>query len=79
MTRTLTTLLAIGAAFPAGATSYFEADRNGDGVLTVFEVQEVWPEVTTEGFLYLDSDGDGLLSEREVAAGREKGMLSRAD
>ncbi|APX24338.1 MAG: hypothetical protein CML50_11695 [Rhodobacteraceae bacterium] len=79
MTRTLTTFLAIGAAFPAAAASFGEADRNGDGVLTVFEVQEVWPEVTTEGFLYLDSDGDGLLSEREVAAGREKGMLSRAD
>lgn len=77
MTRKLLTLIAFAAsALPAIAAE--DADTNGDGVLSVEEVQAVWPEVTVEMFISMDTDGDGLLNDEEVAAAREYGNLPTA-
>ncbi|MCR8549699.1 hypothetical protein M4578_17860 [Salipiger sp. P9] len=77
MTKQMLTLIALAAtALPALAAE--EADTNGDGMLSVDEVQAIWPEVSTDGFISMDADGDGLLNEEEVAAARELGSLPEA-
>ncbi|MBN9889022.1 hypothetical protein [Salipiger abyssi] len=78
MTKQILTAVAFAATAATAALPAFaaeEADVNGDGMLTVSEVQAVWPEVSTDGFMSMDSDGDGLLSEEEVADARELGSL----
>jgi len=52
-----------------------EIDVNGDGAYSLTEVQTVLPDMTTDNFLVLDANGDGLLDEGEVAAAIEAGIL----
>ena len=50
-------------------------DANGDGMLTLDEVQAVYPEVTSDMFMEMDGDGDGLLNAEEVAAAQDAGTM----
>lgn len=52
-----------------------DADVNGDGILSVAEVQAVYPEVTPEQFSAMDLNADGALDEEEVIAAQEAGMM----
>ena len=53
MTRKTLTLI-LFATFAGAAAAQDSVDINGDGVLTLFEIQAVWPEVSTDGFMFLD-------------------------
>jgi hypothetical protein len=66
------------ASFPALAmsASTTDADANADGMLTIEEVQAVFPEVSVETFSAMDANADGALDEAEVAAAKDAGMLA---
>lgn len=78
MNKLIPTLAAlVTASFPAlamgaGAT---DADANGDGLLTVEEVQAVYPEVTAETFSAMDANADGALDENEIEAAQAAGLM----
>ena len=59
-------------AMGAGAA---EVDANGDGILSVAEVQAVYPDVTTEQFSAMDLNADGSLDDGEVQAAQEAGLM----
>lgn len=71
----LTVLAAVAAGFPVLAIAQSSADANGDGVLTIEEVQAVVPDMDADGFSLLDANGDGALDEAEIAAAQEAGLL----
>lgn len=74
----LSKLAAIAALIaPALATGAFAqgADANGDGLLTIDEVQAVYPDVTAEAFAAMDVDGDGALNAEEMEAAQASGDL----
>ncbi len=58
-----------------GALAAMAADANGDGVLTIDEVQAVMPEVTVESFSTMDLNADGALDAAEVEAAQEAGLI----
>ncbi len=74
MTKTLIPL-SLMFALGAGALFAAEADANGDGLLTIDEVQAVMPEVTAESFTAMDLNADGTLDAAEVEAAREAGQM----
>jgi hypothetical protein len=62
-------------AMGAGAA---ELDSNGDGLLSVSEVQAVYPDVTAEQFSAMDLNADGALDDGEVVAAQEAGVMPAA-
>lgn len=78
--KLLTILTLSAAAVPVLAMGQSStADANGDGMLSVEEVQAAFPDVSTESFMEMDVDADGLLSDEEVAAAQEAGILPATD
>lgn len=79
MTR-FKTLAAIAAtalcmpAFAMGQTAV-QADTNEDGLLSLTEVQAVYPDMTEEMFATADLNGDGSLEDAEVKAAQEAGLM----
>ncbi len=73
--RNLAVLASVTIAAPAIAFADTSVDANGDGVLTIEEVQAVIPELDADGFSVLDVNGDGALDEAEIAAAQEAGVL----
>jgi hypothetical protein len=71
----ITTLCVPAYAMGSGAS---EVDANGDGLLSVTEVQAVYPEVTAEQFSAMDLNADGALDDAEVQAATEAGMIPAA-
>ncbi|MEM6887642.1 MAG: hypothetical protein AAF636_05820 [Pseudomonadota bacterium] len=66
----------VAATFAAGAAiAATAADTNGDGVLTIDEVQAAMPEVTQEAFNAMDLNADGALDEAEVQAAQDAGLM----
>jgi len=55
-----------------------EVDANGDGLLSVSEVQAVYPDVTAETFSAMDLNADGALDDAEVIAAQEAGVMPEA-
>ena len=74
-----TTLIAAGLMSPAIAFAATEADSNGDGVLTIDEVQAIYPEVTVEAFSAMDVNADGALDDDEVVAAQQAGMMPASE
>jgi hypothetical protein len=68
-------------AFPAYAMSQTasEIDTNGDGVLTMDEVQATMPDITSETFAAMDQNADGALDEGEVSAAQGAGLMPPSD
>ena len=64
----ITPVLAMGAK----AT---ETDANGDGLITIEEVQAVYPDVTAEQFSAMDVNADGALDADEKQAAQTSGQL----
>ena len=56
-----------------------EIDANGDGLLTIEEVQAVHPDVTTESFSAMDMNADGALDDEEVNAATDAGLMPASD
>lgn len=74
MTKFIATVLGLGfAATTAVAAS--EIDTNGDGMMTIDEVQAVFPDVSAEAFAEADANDDGALDDAEMVAGQEQGLL----
>ncbi|MGB3247027.1 MAG: hypothetical protein WBB25_21040 [Sulfitobacter sp.] len=55
-----------------------DLDSNGDGLLSVSEVQAVYPDVTAEQFSAMDLNADGALDDSEVVAAQEAGVMPAA-
>ncbi len=78
LSLSLAAVAAVAAAItPALAMgdSAVEIDANGDGVLSMEEVQAVWSDVTAEEFAAMDTDADGVLNDSEIKAAEEAGMM----
>lgn len=81
MTRTmLATGLALTLAVPAMAQGgdFATLDANGDGFVTMAEFQAVMPDVSVDAFMEADADADGALSEEELTAAQDEGILPSA-
>ena len=59
----------------AAGESAVTIDTNGDGVVTVDEMQAVFPDVSAETFAALDVNNDGALDDSEMVAGQEQGLI----
>ncbi len=81
MTKFIASILAAGAlattAFAAGSLA--DMDANGDGLLTVEEVQAVYPEMSAEQFSAIDVNADGVIDDAELGAAQEAGMIPASD
>ncbi|KIC43874.1 hypothetical protein RA28_17825 [Ruegeria sp. ANG-S4] len=64
--------MTIGLPMLAAAQSM---DADGDGVLTLEEVQAVAPTVDSETFTVMDTNGDGTLDQDEVQVAQDAGVL----
>lgn len=71
----------------AGTTTAFaqeaaEADTDGDGMVSLAEIQTLYTDTAeeslAEGFAQVDIDGDGLLNDDEIALARESGIFPPA-
>ena len=69
----LTTAAILALAVPAFAQS--EMDVDGDGNVSLEELQATYPELTEEQFTMMDTDEDGVLSEAELQAATDAGLL----
>lgn len=80
MTRTrLIAASLITLPMAALAADYMAADTNQDGMLSYEEVQAILPEVTTDTFIAVDADGDGLIAADELAVAQTEGLMPEAD
>lgn len=68
--------LSLAAIVAAGAlAAASDVDANGDGLLTIDEVQAVMPDVTAETFTQMDLNADGALDAAEVQAAQDAGLM----
>lgn len=72
-------ILAMLAAPLAMAQSAAELDTDGNGVLTIDEVQANFPDVTSDAFAAMDLNADGALDANEIAAAQEAGLMPPTD
>jgi hypothetical protein len=70
-------IAALGLATLAQAAT--DLDTNGDGVLTMDEVQIAYPDMTEDNFIAMDVNADGTLDDEEVAAAQEAGVMPSQD
>lgn len=75
MTKHLRTALVLTVGLASGAGAATAADANGDGVLTIDEVQAVMPDITAEAFNVMDLNADGALDADEVQAAQDAGLM----
>ncbi|MBW4708021.1 hypothetical protein KX928_09500 [Roseobacter sp. YSTF-M11] len=69
------TIALIAVLSASAAMAQLAADANGDGVLTIDEVQAVYPDITAETFSTMDLNADGALDEAEVQSAQEAGLM----
>lgn len=67
-------LLATSVAFAAHAMSA-QIDTDGDGKASFDELQKVFPEITEDVFLEIDTNADGLVDDEEMAIAVESEMI----
>lgn len=63
----------------AMAAGVAELDTNGDGLLSVTEVQAVYPDVTAEQYSAMDLNADGALDDAELQSAQEAGMMPASE
>ncbi len=75
------TLSALGlvAASMAQAATLDELDANGDGAVTMDEVQAIYPEIAAETFNAADSNADGVLDEEGLVLAQQAGLMPMSD
>ncbi len=74
MTKTIVSAVFV-TALAAGSALAATADTNGDGLLTIDEIQAVMPDVSAEIFSAMDLNADGALDAAEIEAAQEAGLL----
>ncbi len=77
--QNLAVFSAIVLGLPTLAVAQSSVDTNGDGVLTIEEVQAILPDVDADGFSAMDANGDGALDQAEIAVAQEAGLLPSSD
>ncbi|MFD3189581.1 hypothetical protein ACFMPD_04810 [Sedimentitalea sp. HM32M-2] len=70
-------LTALAILLPVTAVAASGIDANGDGMLTLDEVQAVLPDTTAESFSAMDANADGALDQDEVTAAEDAGLLPK--
>ena len=68
---TAATVLALAA--PSWAQSAMDTD--GDGYVSMEELQAMYPDATADSFAAMDTDADGALSAEEIQAAQDSGLL----
>jgi len=63
------------AALSATAFAAVQVDTNGDGFLTLDEVNAAFPDIKAEEFSAMDVNADGVLDTSEVAAAQDAGLM----
>ena len=82
MTKTvLIPAILLLAAAPAWALSEGMAalDGDGDGMLSLEELQAGYPDVSGDAFLTMDANADGMLDGDEVTAAEAAGLLPASE
>lgn len=74
-TKATLTLAALTLATASFAMS--DADANGDKMLDMDEAKAAYPEISEDQFTLADADGDGVLSEQELADAAQAGVLPK--
>lgn len=74
-TTILAATLTLAGASLAQAAALEEMDANGDGMVTLDEVQAMYPEIAAETFTAADANADGTLDAEELAAAEEAGLM----
>lgn len=69
------TALAASLALAAGAAMASDLDADGDGAVSFEEMLTVHPAMTGDAFAAIDTDASGTLSDAEIAAAEEAGLL----
>ena len=81
-TATTIALLFAGTTATAYAQEPLEADTDGDGMVSLAELQTLYADIPeaglAAGFEQVDIDGDGLLNDDEIALARESGIFPPA-
>ncbi|WP_305971377.1 MULTISPECIES: hypothetical protein [unclassified Mameliella] len=54
-------------------------DTDGDGMVSLEEVQVMYPDVSQDDYAQADADGDGLLSAEELDTARADGLIPAND
>lgn len=75
MTRTTQTVSVLAVLLAGAAWAATDADANGDGVLTIDEVQAAMPAISAETFNAMDLNADGTLDAAEVEAAKQAGLM----
>ena len=75
MTKLYLPATVIAVVLSGAAWAATDADANGDGVLTIEEVQAAMPDVSTETFNAIDTNADGTLDAAEVEAAQTAGLI----
>lgn len=73
--------IALALGMGALATSAFaqDVDANGDGLMTMDEIQAAYPDMTAEQFSQIDTNGDGAIDNAEFTAAQDAGLLPVTD
>ena len=74
MTRKFMTAAAI-LGFATTAYAMTDLDTDGDNMLTMAELQAVYPDFSDAQFTDADADGDGMINEAELTAARAIGII----
>ncbi len=79
---TATLALLLAGTTTAYAQEAQDADTDGDGLVSLAELQTLYTdlpaEALEEGFAQVDIDADGLLDDTEIALARESGIFPPA-
>lgn len=65
-----------GVAHAQDAALPVVTDTDGNGSYSLSEVQAIYPELSGEAFVELDTDGSGELSADELKLAQESGKLT---
>lgn len=69
--------IALVAVLLTGTAAFAEGtfDADGDSLVTLEEIQAVYPDFSAEQFASADLDGNGTLDEAELTAALDAGIL----
>ena len=79
MTKFIALALGMGAMATTAFADVSAMDTNGDGLLTMDEVQASYPEVTADQFSQVDINGDGAVDDAELTAAQEAGLMPASE
>ena len=72
-----TVVLGLATAGMATAQGLADLDADGNGTLSLAELQAVYPNLTEEGFTAIDTSADGAVDEAELTAAVDAGTLTQ--